>query len=113
MKGRLAIIAVLAALLASCAPVDLNAPVPVFDTGIDPTAWADVPAGEFYYGQHEAVQTTDAYSIHQACRTMLSCSLQPPPNGPTTFIVRQGEPRPTGISSSIISFYSNIDRPQG
>jgi hypothetical protein len=40
-------------LLISCAPVDLNAPIPTFDTGIDPNAWAQVPAGEFYFGQHE------------------------------------------------------------
>ena len=53
----------LAAFLASCAPVDLNAPLPAFDTGIDPTAWAQVPAGEFYFGQHEDIETTDAYEI--------------------------------------------------
>ncbi|MBM3152049.1 MAG: formylglycine-generating enzyme family protein [Chloroflexi bacterium] len=40
-----------AVLLASCAPVDLNAPVPVFETGVDPDAWATVPAGEFLQGQ--------------------------------------------------------------
>ena len=53
----------LAAFLASCAPVDLNAPLPAFDTGIDPNAWAQVPAGEFYFGQHEDIETTDAYEI--------------------------------------------------
>jgi formylglycine-generating enzyme required for sulfatase activity len=53
----------LAALLTSCAPVDLNAPIPAFDTGIDPKAWAQVPAGEFYFGQHEDVETTSAYEI--------------------------------------------------
>ena len=52
-----------AALLASCAPVDLNAPIPAFDTGVDPNAWAQVPAGEFYFGQHEDVESTDAYEI--------------------------------------------------
>ena len=50
-------------LLISCAPVDLNAPVPAFDTGVDPNAWVQVPAGEFYYGQHEDVEYTDAYEI--------------------------------------------------
>jgi formylglycine-generating enzyme required for sulfatase activity len=50
-------------LLASCAPVDLNAPIPSFDTGIDPNTWAQIPAGEFYYGQHEDVETTGAYEI--------------------------------------------------
>jgi formylglycine-generating enzyme len=50
-------------ILASCAPVDLNAPIPAFDTGIDPNAWAQIPAGEFHFGQHEDVETTDAYEI--------------------------------------------------
>lgn len=49
--------------LASCAPVDLNAPIPAFDTGVDPNAWAQVPAGEFYFGQHEDIESTDAYEI--------------------------------------------------
>jgi formylglycine-generating enzyme len=52
-----------AALLASCAPVDLNAPIPTFDTGIDSNSWAQIPAGEFYFGQHEDVENTDAYEI--------------------------------------------------
>ena len=64
MKNRFILTLVLfAALLASCAPVDLNAPMPTFDTGIDPTSWAQVPAGEFYFGQHEDVESTDAYEI--------------------------------------------------
>ncbi|MEW5830275.1 MAG: SUMF1/EgtB/PvdO family nonheme iron enzyme [Chloroflexota bacterium] len=50
-------------ILASCVPVDLNAPMPTFDTGIDPDTWAQVPAGEFFYGQHEDLETTDAYEI--------------------------------------------------
>lgn len=50
-------------LLASCAPVDLDAPLPTFDTGIDPNAWAQVPAGEFYFGQFDKVESTDAYEI--------------------------------------------------
>jgi hypothetical protein len=49
--------------LASCAPVDLNAPIPVFDTGVDPNAWAQIPAGEFHFGQHEDIETTEAYEI--------------------------------------------------
>ncbi|MGB7875838.1 MAG: SUMF1/EgtB/PvdO family nonheme iron enzyme [Anaerolineales bacterium] len=53
----------LTVLLASCASVDLNAPMPTFDTGIDPNAWAQIPAGEFYYGQHENIESTDAYEI--------------------------------------------------
>ena len=50
-------------LLAACAPVDLNAPMPAFDTGVDPNAWAQVPAGEFEFGQHEEIQSTEAYEI--------------------------------------------------
>jgi formylglycine-generating enzyme required for sulfatase activity len=26
-------------------------------------AWAQVPAGEFYFGQHEDIESTDAYEI--------------------------------------------------
>jgi len=37
--------------------------MPIFDTGVDPNAWAQVPAGEFYFGQHEQVETTGAYEI--------------------------------------------------
>ncbi len=50
-------------LLASCAPVDLNASIPIFDTGVDPDSWAQIPAGEFYFGQHNDVETTPAYEI--------------------------------------------------
>ncbi|HSO11369.1 MAG TPA: SUMF1/EgtB/PvdO family nonheme iron enzyme [Anaerolineales bacterium] len=49
--------------LVSCTPAELNAPMPVFDSGVDPKAWAHIPAGEFYYGQHEDIETTDAYEI--------------------------------------------------
>jgi formylglycine-generating enzyme required for sulfatase activity len=50
-------------LIVSCVPVDLDAPIPAFDTGIDPNAWVQIPAGEFYFGQHEQVEMTDAYEI--------------------------------------------------
>jgi formylglycine-generating enzyme required for sulfatase activity len=50
-------------IMASCASVDLSAPMPTFDTGIDPNAWVQVPAGEFYYGQHDDIESTDAYEI--------------------------------------------------
>ncbi len=49
--------------LAACAPVDLNAPIPTFDTGIDSNAWAQIPAGEFYFGQHEDIEFTEAFEI--------------------------------------------------
>jgi formylglycine-generating enzyme required for sulfatase activity len=50
-------------LLISCAPIDLNAPMLAFDTGIDPNTWVQVPAGEFYYGQHDEVESIEAYEI--------------------------------------------------
>ncbi len=50
-------------LLVSCTPVDLNASIPTFDTGVDPNSWAQIPAGEFSYGQHEDIEYTDAYEI--------------------------------------------------
>ena len=63
-NGRLLrAIALAMTMLVSCAPVDLNAPIPAFDTGVDSNAWAQVPAGEFYFGQHEDVESTDAYEI--------------------------------------------------
>jgi formylglycine-generating enzyme required for sulfatase activity len=43
--------------------VDLNAAIPSIETSVDPNAWAQIPAGEFYFGQHEDVKTTDAYEI--------------------------------------------------
>jgi formylglycine-generating enzyme required for sulfatase activity len=45
--------------MASCAPVDLNAPVPVYETGVDPEAWVTIPAGEFLSGQHDDPVTID------------------------------------------------------
>ncbi len=50
-------------LLASCFPVDLNAPIPAFDTGIDPNTWVQVPAGEFHHGQFDEIASTEAYEI--------------------------------------------------
>lgn len=43
--------------LPACAPVDLNAPVPMFDTGVDPESWATVAAGEFLSGQFDQPAT--------------------------------------------------------
>ena len=60
---KITLLAMTFVILTSCAPVDLNAPMPSFDTGIDPNAWAQIPAGEFYYGQHEDIETTAAYEI--------------------------------------------------
>lgn len=60
---RILPIFLLAVFLSACAPVDLNASLPTFDTGVDSDAWAQIPAGEFYFGQHEDEVTTEAYEI--------------------------------------------------
>ena len=59
MKSFILTLCLLTALLTSCSPVDLNAPVPVFETGVDPEAWATIPAGEFLSGQHDDPVTLD------------------------------------------------------
>jgi len=43
----------IALLLSACGTVDLDAPIPVYETGVDPNAWALVRAGEFLEGQHD------------------------------------------------------------
>jgi formylglycine-generating enzyme required for sulfatase activity len=50
-------------LLTACAPVNLDAPIPTFETGVDSNAWTQVPAGEFLFGQHETVETTEAFEM--------------------------------------------------
>jgi sulfatase modifying factor 1 len=57
------ILTLLLVLLAGCTSVDLNAAMPVHDTGADPETWAQIPEGEFFYGQHEDVEVTGAYEI--------------------------------------------------
>ncbi len=63
MKQFILTLALLAVLLVGCAAPDLNAPIPSFETGIDPNAWAQVPAGEFLFGQHKTVETTAAFEM--------------------------------------------------
>ena len=60
MKRLFLIVALVSALLAGCATVDLNAPISTFDTGVDPATWAMIPSGEFLSGQ-EAEPTTIDY----------------------------------------------------
>jgi len=50
MKNALLLLLMLP-LLVACAPVDVTAPAPVFDTGIDPNSWVSIPSGSFYSGQ--------------------------------------------------------------
>ena len=49
----------IALVLSACATVDLNAPVPVYETDVDPNAWAFVPAGAFLSGQHDHLAVLD------------------------------------------------------
>ncbi|MCZ7554269.1 MAG: hypothetical protein B6D39_12050 [Anaerolineae bacterium UTCFX2] len=63
MKRLFLNLSLLLVLLAACAPVNLNTPMPEFNTGVDPNAWAQVPAGEFFFGQHNHVESTDAFEI--------------------------------------------------
>ena len=63
MKRFILTLCLCAALMASCAPVDLNAPIPTFETGIDPNTWAQIPAGEFHHGQFDETASTEAYEI--------------------------------------------------
>jgi formylglycine-generating enzyme required for sulfatase activity len=57
-------VCLLATLLASCAPVNLQAAMPVYDTGVDPDAWVTVQAGSFLAGQEAEPATVDqAYQI--------------------------------------------------
>lgn len=63
MKRVFPSLVLFAALIVFCAPVDLNASMPEFDTSIAPNTWAQIPAGEFYFGQHEDIETTGAYEI--------------------------------------------------
>lgn len=57
MKRTFLTVFLLTALLASCTPVDLNAPVPAYTTGVDASAWATVPAGTFFHGQEAQLET--------------------------------------------------------
>jgi formylglycine-generating enzyme required for sulfatase activity len=59
LKPPLLAIALLISLLTACNPVDLNASVPVYDTGVDPDSWANIPAGSFLSGQFDEIVTID------------------------------------------------------
>lgn len=63
MKRLFLSLILLTTLLASCTPVDLNASIPIYDTGIDSNTWAKIPAGEFHHGQFDEIASTDAYEI--------------------------------------------------
>jgi formylglycine-generating enzyme len=45
--------------ISACGPVNLNAPILSFETGVDPNAWVTIPAGAFISGQHDASATIE------------------------------------------------------
>lgn len=51
MKKLMMILILCMLVLSACKPVDVNEPAPVFDTGIDPNSWVQIPAGKFFSGQ--------------------------------------------------------------
>ncbi len=59
MKRSVLIVILLAAVLVSCAPVDLNAPIPTYATRVDPEAWGLVPSGSFLEGQFDHPASID------------------------------------------------------
>ncbi|MCX6077908.1 MAG: SUMF1/EgtB/PvdO family nonheme iron enzyme [Chloroflexi bacterium] len=59
MKRTILTLLLLAVLLAACAAVDLNAPIPTFATGVDPSAWVKIPPGEFLSGQEAKTTPID------------------------------------------------------
>jgi formylglycine-generating enzyme required for sulfatase activity len=59
MKRTGLILFTLTVLLAACAQVDLSAPIPAFETGVDSNTWAKIPAGEFFSGQAAKITPID------------------------------------------------------
>lgn len=60
MKRPFLILILVAFLLVSCGPANLDAPVPVYLTGVDSSAWVSIPAGPFLAGQAASVETITA-----------------------------------------------------
>lgn len=63
MRRSLAMLLIIIILLAACVPADLNAAIPRIDTGVDPASWAQIPAGEFFFGQFNSIEITPAYEM--------------------------------------------------
>jgi formylglycine-generating enzyme required for sulfatase activity len=60
MKRLLYLLCLIAGLFTACTPVDLNAPIPTFETGVDPSSWVTIPAGSFLTGQEATPTTIDS-----------------------------------------------------
>jgi len=63
MRRSLSMLLIAMIFLTACAPADLNAAIPRIDTGVDPASWAQIPAGEFFFGQFNTIATTPAYEM--------------------------------------------------
>ncbi len=53
MKRHFLTLGLVVGILAGCTTVNFNAPIPSFDTGVDPSTWSTIPAGEFLAGQED------------------------------------------------------------
>jgi formylglycine-generating enzyme required for sulfatase activity len=53
MKHAAWFLILVAVLMTACSTVNLNAPVPAQDTGVDPAKWVVIPAGGFLSGQFD------------------------------------------------------------
>lgn len=56
MKHLFIALTLAACLLSACGNVNLDAPVPLLESGIDPEAWVTIPAGEFHHGQEGEIE---------------------------------------------------------
>jgi formylglycine-generating enzyme required for sulfatase activity len=59
MKPALCYLILAIILLTACTSVDLEAPIPIYDPGVDPESWVVIPAGEFLTGQHNDSKLID------------------------------------------------------
>lgn len=59
MKPALCYLILAIILLTACTSVDLEAPIPIYDPGVDPESWVIVPAGEFLSGQQNDPELID------------------------------------------------------
>lgn len=63
MRLSISMLLIAVIFLTACTPADLKAPIPQIDTGVDPASWAQIPAGDFFFGQFNTVETTPAYEM--------------------------------------------------
>ena len=59
MKQTTLFIILAAILLPACGPVNLDRPIPAYDTGVNPDDWVTIPSGEFLSGQFNEPITID------------------------------------------------------